>query len=295
MAQREVRNATQALADAQRDALDAQQAVTRARMDESERLDDLSRSLAGAKLDEEAAVLAVSRAEKELAAARRKGRPDEIREADLAYRQALQTLTDVRDRVGDLSQEQQEGQRKGVEGSDAVQQALRRQEEAQRAVAQAAERLADAQDAVKEASQAAAAGGIDPAAEALARLSPNARAVVLTLRALVPAWQGAARAGQNATFAGVAGDLRRMSGIYLPMATSWLARMGGSFNVAIRQSMGLATTKGFVKDVGTFTNNTALATDRLARRTADSRCAMMIAVRPRQMNFMLSWMIRSDS
>jgi hypothetical protein len=50
MAQRSVRDATQALADAQRDALSAQDALTRAREDEAERLSDLSRTVAGARL-----------------------------------------------------------------------------------------------------------------------------------------------------------------------------------------------------------------------------------------------------
>jgi hypothetical protein len=264
-AQREVRAATQALADAQRDALQAQQAVSRARMEEAERLDDLARSVAGARLDEEGAVLAVARAERDLAAARRTGKPGDIAEADLAYRQAVQTLDEVRDRVGDLSTEQAEGARKGVEGSDAVQDALRRQEQAQRAVTEAAQRLADAQDAVREASAGAAGGGVNPAAAALAKLAPNARAVITTLRALVPAWQGAARAGQQATWAGVAGDLRRLSGIYLPSATSWLQRMGRGFNIALREAAGLASTRRFVRDVDLVLESTALTTNRLAR------------------------------
>ncbi|NJP33680.1 hypothetical protein [Micromonospora thermarum] len=264
-AQREVRAATQALADAQRDALTAQQAVTRARADETERLEDLARSVEEARLDEEEAVAAVTQAERDLADARATGNPDNIAAADRAYRRAQQTLDGIRDRVEDLSAEQADGARKGVEGSDAVQAALRRQEDAQRQVEQAAQRLADAQDAVREASVSAATGGIDPAAQALAKLSPNGRAVILTLRALAPAWQAAARAGQQATFRGVAGDLRGLSSTYLPMATRWLVRMGGSFNLAIRQSAGLAQTKQFVDDVGLVTGNTSTAVDRLAR------------------------------
>lgn len=265
LAHREVRAATMALADAQRAALAAQEAVTRARADEVERLDDLGRAAAGAALDEERAVMALAESERDLIAARRSGSPRAIQEADFAYRQAQQTLDEVRDRVGDLGREQTEAARDGVEGSDAVQGALQRQADAQRAVTQAAERLADAQNAVREASAGAAAGGIDPAAEALARLSPAGRDVILTLRALVPGWQAAARAGQQATFTTVAGTLRDLSGIYLPRATSWLTRMGGSFNTAIRSAAGLAQTRDFVADVDLVLSNTAGATDRLAR------------------------------
>jgi hypothetical protein len=264
-AQREVRQATQALADAQRTALDAQLAVTRARQDEVERLDDLGRAAAGAALDEETAVNRVADAQRDLNTARRSGKPQDIRDADLAYRQAEQTLLDVRDRVEDLGREQVDAARSGVEGSDAVQQALRAQADAQRGVSDSAERLALAEAAVGEAAQKAAAGGINPAAEALAKLSPNGRAVILTLRDLAGAWQGAARFGQQRTFAGVSGDLRGLSSTYLPMTTTWLGRMGGSFNTAIRQSMGLAQTKSTIKDVGSVLNNTALSTDKLAR------------------------------
>lgn len=264
-AARAVRSATEALTDARRDEYQATQAVNRARTEEKERLEDLGRSLSGARLDEEAATRAVAKAAQDLAVARAGGSNYDIEEADLAYRQAQQTLADTKDRVGDLSKEQADGARKGVEGSDAVQDALARQRDAQRATARAAEALADAQREVGQTAAGAVGGGIDPAAAALAKLSPNGRAVVLMLRQLAPAWQGAARAGQQATFANVAGDLQRLSGVYLPMATRWLSRMGGSFNTAIRQSLGLLQTKDTVRDVGIFTGNTAAATDRLAR------------------------------
>ncbi|MCW6008506.1 hypothetical protein K1W54_28775 [Micromonospora sp. CPCC 205371] len=264
-AQRQVRDATRALADAQRNALAAQQAVNRARSEEVERLQDLARSVRGARIDEKTATRAATQAEKELAEARASGNVDAIAEAELAYEQALHTLDEVRDRVQDLAAEQADAARKGVNGSDAVQAALERQADTQRQVTEAAERLADAQQAVRDASRGAASGGINPAAEALAKLAPNARAVVLTLRSLVPAWQGAARAGQQATFAGVAGDLRDLSRIYLPGVTVWLTKMGRAFNIALRQTAGLFKTRDGVRDVKLLTEGTAQATDRLAR------------------------------
>lgn len=265
MAARAVRNATEALADAKRDEQAAIQAVNRARAEEAERLEDLSRSLSGARLAEETATRAVEKAEQDLAVARAGGSNYEIEEADLAYRQAQQTLEETKDRVGDLSKEQADGAKKGVEGSDAVQDALERQREAHRQVQRAAEQLADAQREVGTASAGAVSGGIDPSAQALAKLSPNGRATILMLRQLAPAWRGAFNAGQQATFAGVPGILQRLSGTYLPIATTWLTRMGGAFNTAIRQSAGLVTSQGFVRDTGTFLNNTALSAERLAR------------------------------
>jgi hypothetical protein len=260
-----VRDATQSLADAKRDEADATRAVNTAREQEMVRLRDLSVSLAGSRLDEEGATRAVAKAAQDLAVARAGGSNYDIEEADLAYRQSQQTLVETKNRTTDLTKEQQDGAKKGIEGSDAVQGALRQQADAHEQVIRAAQQLADAQQRVETASAKAASGGIDPAAAALAKLSPNGRAVILMLRELAPAWQGAARAGQQATFAGVAGDLKSLSGIYLPSTTAWLTRMGGSFNVAIRQSLGLAGTKDTIRDVGTFTDNTASATDKLAR------------------------------
>lgn len=280
---RAVRDAEWALSEAKRDAAVASKAVTLARQQESERLEDLSRSLAGARLDEESATAAVAKAAQDLAVARAGGSNYDIEQADLAYRQAQQTLADTKDRVEDLGEEQADGAKKGVEGSDAVQEALQRQADAQRQVQRATEQLADAQTKMGEAAAGAASGGIDPAAQALAKLSPNGRAVILMLRQLAPAWQGAARAGQQAMFANVAGDLERLSGVYLPRATSWLARMGGSFNTAIRQSMGLFMTRDAVRDVGIFTSNTARATSRLAA-----------AVRP-VLNGLLQWVTVGSS
>ena len=264
-AENQVTTATRALASAKRDEKEATDAVNRARSDEIERLSDLSRTLAGARLDEEAATRAVEKAAADLAQARTTGNIDTIKDADLAYRQSQQTLLEVKDRVQDLGAEQADGARKGVEGSDAVQQALRRQGDAHQQTVEAAERLAAAQKAVGTSAAAATGGGINPAQKALAKLAPNARDTVLQMRALVPAWEGAARVGQQKTFAGVAGDLRVLSATYLPGTTAWLGRMGGSFNTAIRQTLGLATTKDTVRDVGIFTGNTALAADRLAQ------------------------------
>jgi hypothetical protein len=264
-AHREVTSATEAYVRAQRDALAAQAAVTQARIDETERLSDLTRTLNGARLDEEGAVRAVAKAQADLTLAQRSGNPSEIADADLAYRQSLQTLDEVKDRVDDLGKEQKEGAAKGVEGSDAVQQALQRQRDAQDQVVQAAQRLADAQDAVRQSAAGAASGGINPAAAALAKLAPNARAAVLQLRALVPAWQGAARFGQQRAFAGVVGDLRQLSGLYLPTAAAFFGRLGASINRTVRESVGLFQTRAAIRDVGLFTDNAAVSADRLAR------------------------------
>lgn len=263
LANRGVRDATQALADAQRDALDAQEAVTRARETAAERLEDLSRSLRGARLDERGSVEALADAKKRLSEARATRDVGEIRRAQLAYDEAALSLETVRDRVEDLSKEQEQANAKGVEGSDEVQSAIQRQEQAQRQLVTATERLADAQRDLAQAGKSAG-GGVNKAGQALAALAPSAAALVLTLRAMAPAWVAAGKGAQQATWVGVAGDMQNLGMIYLPRVSGWLRRMGEGFNLAIRQTLGLAQTNAFARDVGTSLEFIDQAVRRLA-------------------------------
>jgi hypothetical protein len=279
-AQRQVKAATDALASAQRNARDAQLAVTAARDGEIKRLRDLSLSVRQAKADAADAAAAQLDAQKALATAEASGDPAAIEQAQRAYEQTQITVAQVTNRLGDLSAEQTKAKAVGVRGSDAMVQALRQQSDAQKAVRDAAQRLADAQDAVRQASVKAATGGINPATAALNKLAPNARGLIVTLRALVPAWQAAGRAGQQNTFAGAASTAQKLSGVYLPLVAVWLGRMGNAFNLAIRQAAGLATSAGFVKTIGALLDATAQATARLAMavRPVVSGIAAFVAV-----------------
>lgn len=268
VANRGVRDATQGLADAQREALDAQSALTRARENAAERLEDLSRSVRGARLDERSATLAVKEARDRLAQARRDRNADDITRAKIAYEQAQLSLESVKDTVEDLGKEQAEASAKGVEGSDEVVSATLRQEQAQRQLIHATERLADAQRELAQSGKSGGGGAMDKANQALARLAPNAAAVVTTLRAMGPAWSAASKNAQQATWAGVAGDFNNLGSIYLPRVDGWARRMGEAFNVAIRSTLGLAQTDGFARNVGTTLENIDQTVLRLGRSLA---------------------------
>ena len=263
LANRSVRDATYHLADAQREALSAQEALTRARRDAAERLEDLALAVAQSHLDERSAVLAVEEARRRLGQARGSGDPLEIRRAQLAYEESVLALKRAKDATGDLAEEQKEAAEKGVDNADSVQAAARRQEDSQRALTAATERLADAQRALAEAGRSAG-GAMDKAREALAALAPSARDVVLTMRALAPAWSAAGKAAQQATFVGVAGDLQRLSDTLLPSVTRWLGRMGEAFNAAIRNTLQLASTTKFAADLDATFHALASTTSNLA-------------------------------
>src|SRR6185503_15116974 len=241
---------------AQRRALETQEALNDARAKAAHDLAALTRQLNGARLDEESAVMAVTEAEIALRRAQRGGNAKAITEADLAYRQALQTLDESRARTSDLAAEQADAAAKGVEGSDAVKTASQQQ-------ADAVYELAAAQRALNQA-RAGGGGGVDPAAQAFAKLSPAAKELVTTLKALTPAWQGMQRSVQEQVWSGVAGDIRQLSTVYLPMMTSRLGGVGGAWNAAIRSALGFAKTPGAIADIDAMLSDVVLTSQRLA-------------------------------
>jgi hypothetical protein len=197
-----VRNATRAVTQAQRELLKATKDIDRARADEIERIDDLGRSLRGARLDEEDAAAGVAEARQRLAEARASGDVNAIGEADRAYRRSLLTLDEARDKTGDLSAEKAKADRDGVEGSDQVQQALERQRDA-------TERLTAAQEALTDAQKSAGGGG--GMAQQLTKLAPAAQEVVNKLKQLKPVFEEIRLAVQQELFKGVAGELQKLS------------------------------------------------------------------------------------
>lgn len=264
-AKREVRSATQALADATRAELVAQQAISQAYEDATERMEDLARTVAGARLDEQGAVLAVAEAQAALNKVRSGGGGTlEIRRAQLAYQQSIQTLDEVRDRLGDLTRENERAQAAGVAGSTEVAEATERHDEATRRVTEATERLAQAQEHLADAAKGAG-GGVDRAAQALAKLSPNARAVITTLLGLRAAWGGVKREVSDATWANVARDIRGLSATHLPVMRQQLVAVASSWNVMIRSALGMLQARDVVDDIRLILGGTAYAVGRVGQ------------------------------
>lgn len=163
-------DAERRLQDSHARTADAVEDLTRARERAQERLEDLQRQESGSALDEEGALLGVERARQrmvELNVPESKATDLERREADLAYRQALKRLDDVRQRNNDLREELDKAQRAGVEGSDEVLQAKKRVADAQKAEQEAEAAIARAREdgakAVAAAEQALADARMDAA------------------------------------------------------------------------------------------------------------------------------------
>ncbi|HEY8505778.1 MAG TPA: hypothetical protein VIL46_14430, partial [Gemmataceae bacterium] len=240
------------LADAQRASRAAQEDLNRARKDAKERLEDLTLALAGARLDEEAAVIALRDAERELAGllVAPLADPEAIERADLRYRQAQQTLAEVRERLEDLTEEQQEAAAAGVEGSDEVQAALERQrqaafelEDAQYDLRRAQLRLEDAYYNLAEAqrdladAQKAGAAGAGGAASAFSKLAPAAQELVRALLALKPAWDALRLDVQQALWEGVAAEITNLAESQLPVLREGLVEVASVINGIMRRGL----------------------------------------------------------
>ncbi|MFD9947735.1 hypothetical protein [Nonomuraea sp. NPDC059022] len=152
-AARSVEMAERRYAAAQKASQRAVEGLNEARRQAKERLEDLELAVRGGALDEEGAALAVQRAKERLDAIVNDPFASDLdkKEADLAYRQALQRLDEVRERNGDLREEQAEANRRGVEGSKEVEAAKERIESATQAQADAEYNLRQSREAAAKA------------------------------------------------------------------------------------------------------------------------------------------------
>lgn len=246
---KQMEDAQRALTRAVRDEKDAQKAVSDARKDALERLEDYNLEAKGAALSEKDAVLSLKEARADLA----KGDfddPLERERAALRVEQAEQRLAETRESNGDLESEIADARKKGVNGADEVVDANRRLEDATLAVK-------DAQTALNDVGKDAGGGGIDKAAEALAKLSPNAREFVLAVRAITPAWDEMKRGVQDSLFAGLAAKIQPLAATYLPMLGSAMTTVADGFNEGAISALNFAQSGTGVSVMSTLLGGSA--------------------------------------
>ncbi|OZD82911.1 hypothetical protein CH260_12700 [Rhodococcus sp. 05-2256-B2] len=273
-----VADAQQRVTDSQRDATlavqrasDAQQDLNDARKDAKNAIDDMNLSLKQGQLSEEAAVLSVFRARQRLAEAQAdpKSSQLDIAEASLGVRQAEQSVTEVRVRNSQKRDEARGVNAKGVEGSDQVVSATRNLAEAQFGVISAQRDTATATRDLAKAQQDAArsltdaAGGADKLAEALAKLSPNARDFVLKMQALGPEWSELRRAVQDNLFAGLGDSITTLANAQLPTLQTGLSGIADVINKNLRGALEGLSTESAKSDFALIFENSRIAIDNL--------------------------------
>lgn len=282
-AQRALVDAQDQVVEANRRAQKSQEAVNRARRDAKEDIDDLGRALRGAVISEAEATQAVDDALFALNEAKMTGDLKAIARAQNEYDRSVLSLEEAKDTVGDLTAESEESAKKGVEGSDKVQDALEDQAQAWKAVEDAQQGVADAQtgiidatDALKSAQdgvksaldgQKSAADGLESAMDSLAaaqakvgggaggvakeviKLAPAAQKFVDAVKALKPAFESLRLDVQQRLFAGLDKTVTRVGEKWIPALRVTLGSYADTFNTFFKNLGTSITTPKFISDI----------------------------------------------
>ena len=272
-ANRRIEDAERRVADAQKNTRKAQEALNDARKEAVRDLKELKDQLSDAALNEEEATLAVARARQNLIDAQldKDSTNLDIAEADLAHRKAVKNLDELREKNNQLARDVQSANEAGVEGSKKVQDAKekveaasQREADAQRGLLEAHEnaivaneRLADALEKVGEAGAGAAGGGVDPFAEAMAKLSPNAREFVLAMQALGDQWTDLRLQVQDNLFEGMGEAVTNLATAQLPILKTGLAEVAAEINTGLRANIQALASESSQAGLGNMLANTA--------------------------------------
>lgn len=241
-AHRSVRDAVWQLDTAQRAAAKAQRDLTQARQDAVQNLRDLANATTDARLAERQAAYDLQDAQAALAAGVANGyNTDQLGRLQLAVDSAAQAYKEAQERAQDAAKAQATADKKGVKGSDAVLDAQERARAAAESVRQAQQQLAQATLSVQRAqeqlrvtqlqqaaSSVKAAGGTDAFAEAMAKLSPNARQAVLALLRVKDQLSQVRKVVQERFFAGFSASLLALASVVIPQLTTGLGQLGGA-------------------------------------------------------------------
>lgn len=240
-----VAEANRGVAAAERDAAQAQEALNRAYKDASRELRDMNDQLQNAELSQEGAALAVARARENVNRVNSSSKSSDLdkQEADYQLRVQEARYAQSKTATSDIRQDVGEANAKGVTGSSTVQDARQGMSDAQQGVADAnhqaelaARALADAERDLARAGESAGAGQ-DKLAEALAKLSPNARDFFEQMVALGPAWKELRLAVQDNMFAGLGDSVTNLANNQLPGLKAGMSTMATQLNTALKETI----------------------------------------------------------
>ncbi|WP_155291654.1 transglycosylase SLT domain-containing protein [Rhodococcoides fascians] len=251
---------------AERNAITAQKALNDAYRDANRELRDMNDQLKSAELSQEGAAISVARARENLARVRKdpKSSKLDLQEADLAVRTAEQRYAESKNTTSDLRADTSAANSTGIENSDRVQNAKQAVADSQQGVidanknVEAAVRdLAKAQRELAEAGESAGAGQ-DKLAEALAKLSPNARDFFEKVRALGPAWKDLRLEVQNTMFDGLGDSFSTLATNQMPGLKAGMVTIAGGINEGLKSTFAeLDSTLTSLVDSGTMDQFTA--------------------------------------
>lgn len=255
----DVREATDDVADAQERAVEAQQKLAEAYDEARRSLAEYATDLTEASLSQESADIARIEAQERLARVMADGTSSELdkrkaildaNQADLSYQESIKRRTE-------LEREVQVAQKAGLEGdervisarrgvadaNESVENANRKLFEAQRGLADANQGVVDAQEKVVlanqqvadslsalEKAQGSGTAATNKAAEAFAKLAPNAQRFVRAVQGLAGEWNALTRSVQNRLFEDLDRQVVRVASSTLPTLRVGMVDVAGAFN-----------------------------------------------------------------
>lgn len=293
---RAVIEAQRDVAEAQRDAIRAQESLNRARQQAVRDLEDMQFALRGGSLDERQAILDVKEAQEALNKVLKDptATADDIERATINLEKQKLALDEARLANQRLATDSAAASAAGVEGSDAVVSAQEGVRSATQSVADAQIALADAQQNVRQvqvdaarqvadavqgvidaqrnltqayedaADAGAASGGAANAfADAMAKLSPNARAFVSEVLAMKGAWEEVRNSVQDKLFEGLAAEVRPLANQWLPLLQEGMGKVATGLNGIVKETIAYLKTSEAQANVQNIFNNTGTALSNL--------------------------------
>lgn len=235
--------AHQALRNAVVDDAQAHKDLSQAYQDARQRLQDLNIEQRGGAISEAQAINDAKKARRDLAQGRFKDALD-YQDAVLRVEAADQRVVEARQRNIDLQQKVTQENAKGIEQSDEVVSAKEK-------IVRADQQVSNAQQAVTDATIKQSAAQKD-AAQAMAKLSPQAQLFLQTVIGLKPEFSALKNTVQDNIFGGLSEGLKTLVSADLPNLQKGLGGIATAWNQNIKQlftSLGSDSTKGLLDRV----------------------------------------------
>ena len=246
-AYRSVRDASRSLVEAQKAEYEASKRLSEARQQAVRDLQDMKKNLRDLELSERGASLSVEEARQRLNETMMDPGANDVakQQAQLAYDEAIARLDDVKKEQEQAKKDYSKAQKKGVDGSDAVIEAQQAQidstlavrdaieslgdaqREAARSQRDAAEAIGDAERAMRDANEAFATGpaSVDKYNQALKELSPEGKKFVAFLLSMQDGLKALKFAAQDAFFPGLTAGIKALKPL-LPVVTRGVTLFG---------------------------------------------------------------------
>lgn len=234
---------------------------------ESRAIRDMNDDFTASKLATDGAALSASEAAKRLTEVMHDptADADTRKQAQLDSQEAIGRLTQQQNKQQDLTQDTARANALGVDGSRQVVAAMQQ-------VTDAVNEVAKAENALKR------GGAMADLDAALAKLSPNARALVEEFHSLSPELQDIRRSSQDALTNGLAADFGALATTQLPNVKTGLTEIDAAINTGLRSSLHELSTAGEQVDFGVSLHNTALGFENAAGAAAPLTHAMTTLV-----------------